>query len=317
MRLQIERTFFILLGIGFSVMPIHSQTKPQKPSFEIVSVKPSAPGPGWIVTPPQGDRLTMSGVSLRVLMAMAYRDSASGYEYEVFGGPDWIDSGRYDVQAKADCSGGIISRDQQALMIQSMLEERFELKARVETRDMPIYNLVVSKDGPKLKASADQTPPPPVLPTNQLCSPNPETFKPPALPPMPPAGTDPSKILSQLPRGMTLLRPQPDGSMTLQGGSVAVSQFVFLLKRFTGRQVIDKTGFTSLFDFALKFSTDGITTGMAFAGQPTSLAVDAPVSADPAPSLFSAIQDLGLKLEQARGPVQVVVIDSVTKPSEN
>jgi uncharacterized protein (TIGR03435 family) len=105
--------------------------------------------------------------------------------------------------------------------------------------------------------------------------------------------------------------------MTLQGGSVAIGRFVDVLKRLTGRQVIDKTGLTSLFDIALKFSTDGINTGIAFAGQTPALAVDAPVSADPTPTLFTAIQDLGLKLEQARGPVQVVVIDSVRKPTEN
>jgi len=317
MRRQIEKTLLIFLGIGVAVIPIHSQTKPQKPSFEIVSVKPSPPGTNWLVMPPQGDRMTMSGVSLRILMAMAYRDSATGFEFEVFGGPDWMDSARYDVQAKADCSGGIISRDQQALMVQSILEERFQLKAHLETRDMPVYNLVVAKDGPKLMASADQTPPPPIFPVGQLCNPTADAPKLPALPPIPPAGADASKFLSQLPRGMTWLRQQ-EGAMTLQGGSVAVSRLVDILKRLTGRQVIDKTGLTSLFDITLKFSTDGIFTGIPLLGQPPpGLSVDAPAAADPAPTLFTAIQDLGLKLEQVRGPVQVVVIDSVRKPSEN
>jgi uncharacterized protein (TIGR03435 family) len=314
MRRQIERTLLVLLGIGVTVIPIHSQTNPQKPSFETVSVKPSPPDSNRTLALPQGDRLTMTGVPLRMMMAMAYRDSATGFEFEVFGGPDWMDSARYDVQAKADCSAGMISRDQQALMIQSMLEDRFQLKAHVETRDMPIYNLVVGKDGPKLKASEDQTPPPPPYQLSQLC----EAFKAPVLPLLPPAGTDPSKTLSQQPRGMTLLRTLPDRATSLQGGSVAVSQLVGIFTRFTGRHVIDKTGITSLSDITLKFSTDGLATGMSFLGQPPpALSVDAPAAADPAPTLFTAIQDLGLKLEPARGPVQVVVIDSVREPSEN
>ena len=94
-----------------------------------------------------------------------------------------MDSARYDVEAKADCSGGIVSNDQLSLMIQSLLEDRFQLKAHVETRDMPIYNLVVGKDGHRLKASADQTPPPPPVVVGQLCGTNPEGFKLPSLPP--------------------------------------------------------------------------------------------------------------------------------------
>jgi uncharacterized protein (TIGR03435 family) len=199
-------------------------------------------------------------------------------------------------------------------MVQSILEDRFELKAHVETREMPVYNLVVGKDGPKLKTSADQSPTPQLVPGGQLCGATTEPFKPPTLPPFPAAGTDPSKFLSQLPRGGIYLMPasQQSGSV-LQGGSVSISRFVDILKRLTGRQVIDKTGLSSLFDIKMTFSTDGLT----FFGQPLGLAVNDSPAADPAPTLFTAIQDLGLKLEQARGPVQVVVIDSVRKPSEN
>jgi len=210
MRRQILRTWFILLGIGVTVIPIHSQTKPQKPSFEVVSVKPTSTL-GFNLAAPQGDRLIMSGQSLRMLMAIAYRDSATGYEFEVFGGPDWMNSARYDVEAKADCSGGIISRDQQSLLMQSLLEERFQLRAHVETRDMPIYNLVAGKGGHRLKASADQTPPPPPVVFGQLCGTNPEGFKLPSLPPLPAPGADPSRFMSQLPRGATFIMPQDGG----------------------------------------------------------------------------------------------------------
>jgi uncharacterized protein (TIGR03435 family) len=98
-----------------------------------------------------------------------------------------------------------------------------------------------------------------------------------------------------------------------------MSRLVDLLKRLTARQVIDKTGLTELFDITLWFSSEGLPfltrpLGAPAAGPP----VDAPLAAlVPAPTLFTAIQDLGLKLEQARAPVEVVVIDSVQKPSEN
>ena len=316
MRCRIERRLLILLGIGATVIPIHSQTKPQKPSFEVVSVKPTS-NVGFNLAAPQGDRLIMSGQSLRMLLAMAYRDSATGYELEVFGGPDWMDSARYDVEAKADCSGGIISRDQQSLMMQSLLEERFQLKAHVETRDMPAYNLVAGKGGHRLKASADQTPPPPPVVFGQLCGTNPEGFKLPSLPPLPAPGADPSRFISQLPRGATYIMPQ-DGGVRLQGGSVPIGRFVDLLKRLTGRQVVDKTGITDLFDITLKFSAEGIALIRSPGAPAAGPAVDgALVATDPVPTLFTAIQDLGLKLEPARGPVQVVVIDSVRKPSEN
>jgi uncharacterized protein (TIGR03435 family) len=301
----------ILLGIGATVIPIRSQTKP---SFEVISVKPTPSGSLTTVLPPQGDRLNWTGTTLKNMMNVVYQDPATRYPLEVFGGPDWMDSARYDVQAKADCSRGIISREQQMLMIQSLLEDRFQLKAHVETRDMPIYTLVVGKDGPKLKASADQTPPPLLIPASQLCNPTPEPLKLPALPPLPPPGTDPSKVLSFLPRGvMWVQTPQQDATITLQGGALGVDRLLNTLKLLIGRQVIDKTGLTDLFDISLKFSSDGL----SLPGQPSRLATSAPEAADPAPSLFSAIQDLGLKLEPARGPVQVVVIDSVRKPSEN
>jgi uncharacterized protein (TIGR03435 family) len=334
MRRQIERTLLILLGIGVAV-PVRSQTKPQKPSFEVVSVKPSPPNLNMMRGGgPRGDRLTLSSVPLRMLMNMAYRDSSQAFGLDgIVGGPDWMDSALFDVEAKADCSGGIISNDQQALMVQSMLEDRFQLKAHVETRDMPVYNLVVAKDGLKLKASADQTPPAPIALFGQLCGTVPAA--PTALPSLPAPGADMTQFMSQLPRGSLITLMRPAGVMTLQGTAISVSTLVDRLTLHIGRQVIDKTGLTGLFDIAMKFTTDGLAplpgtpagTAPGLRGGPSSSlpsgplggpAVNgAPVAAEPVPTLFSAIQDLGLRLEQARGPVQVVVIDSVQKPSEN
>jgi uncharacterized protein (TIGR03435 family) len=338
MRRQIQKTLLILLGIAFAAIPVRSQTKPQKPSFEVVSVKPSPPRQfNLMMSRLQGDRRTLASASLKGLLGMAYRDSASGDALEIFGGPDWMESALFDVEVKADCSGGIISREQEALMFQSLLEDRFQLKAHVEMRDNAVYNLVVGRQGPKLKASADQTPPPVPAPVAQLCRAPAGTSKPVStLPPPPPAGTDFAKFISeQLPRGQILSSmEQSSMTMTLQGRAAPVSRLVFILKQMTGRQVIDKTGLTGFFDIELKFSTDGLALPAMSAGGtqgfPGGLSSSlpsaplagpavngTPVAADPVPTLFSAIQNLGLRLEQARGPAQVIVIDSVQKPSEN
>jgi uncharacterized protein (TIGR03435 family) len=141
-----------------------------------------------------------------------------------------------------------------------------------------------------------------------------------------------SELSSQMPRGQMIFLGTPTG-MSLQSRAVPISRLVSTLKMMTGRQVIDKTGLTDLFDIMMKFSMDGLSmvtsTGAPVvlppglsagpaSGPPTSPAVNVPpVAEDPVPTLFTAIQDLGLKLEQARGPVPVVVIDSVRKPSEN
>ena len=326
MRRQIERTLLILLGIGAAVIPIRSQTKPQKPSFEVVSVKPSPPNLNIMMRlggGQRGDRLTLSSVSLRVLVSVAYRDS-NGEPLgspEIFGGPDWMESALFDIEAKTDCSGGIISNDQLALMMQSMLEDRFQLKAHVETRDMPVYNLVVGKDGPKLKASTDQTPLAPLVPMGQLCGSVRETLPAP-LPSFPGPGIDMSQLMSQMPRGAMLVLSgamEPAGAIAIHGRATSVSRLVNTLKFVTGRPLIDKTGLTGLFDMSLRFRTDGL----ALPGRPAGVTLSGlPAGSPSGPlegtgTLFSEIQDLGLMLEQARGPVQVLVIDSVQKPSEN
>src|SRR5262249_4965913 len=145
----------------FSVIPLLSQTATtQKQSFEVVSIKPTQPSPNGLRIgggAPRGDRVNMVGANLRMLLQQAYgKGNGTGPlagQLQVIGGPNWIDSDRWDIDAKADCSSGTLTREQTQLMWQSMLEDRFQLKAHLETRELPIYNLVVGKDGPKVKKS--------------------------------------------------------------------------------------------------------------------------------------------------------------------
>src|SRR5262249_17917423 len=148
-------------------------------------------------------------------------------QLQIVGGPSWIDSDRYDIQAKADCSGGVLSREQTQLMVQSMLEDRFQLKAHMETRELPIYNLVVAKDGPKIKPSADQTPSAlggPALP----CGPTPNLPAPLPPPPAPGQRGNPFESGAPMPRGAMMMMMNPTG-LTLQATAVPITNLLNML----------------------------------------------------------------------------------------
>src|SRR5262245_13363373 len=186
-QMKTGKVVLLIAAAAFAGMPLFSQTSQiPKPSFEVISIKPTAPSTNFIRGGgARGDKYTMTGAILRMLLQNAYQRPSTGGpagQLQIIGGPSWIDSDRYDIQATADCSHGVLSRDQVQLMVQSMLEDRFQLKAHMETRELPIYNLVVAKDGPKLKTSEDQTPPAVGGPP-QPCGPVPDA---PALPPFPP-----------------------------------------------------------------------------------------------------------------------------------
>jgi uncharacterized protein (TIGR03435 family) len=312
---------------AFAAFPLLSQTPP-KPSFEVTSIKPSAPGLGIRGGGPRGDRFDFAGANLRMLLSQAYGRQSSGLnQLQIINGPSWIDSDRWDVQAKADCSGGKLSREQTQLMMQSLLEDRFQLKAHRDTRELPVYNLVLGKDGSKLKVSADQTPSP-ILANGprQPCDPDAANFTPPPLPP-PPRGGGPDgrgglPDMSQLPRGAMIMMMSPTG-MTMATNGAPIGNFVNWLSQQVGRPVIDKTDLKGLFDFKVTFSPEGIQNPFGGLPQPGGgpaiggLSTTPNNAADPVPSLFTAIQELGLRLESTKGPVEVLVVDSVQKPTEN
>ena len=294
--------FLVGLALIVIAIPLLSQTPaPVKPSFEVVSIKASAPANNGIrLVVPQGDRYRMVGVRLRLLLTQAYQKLANGLPFgklQIIGAPSWIDADRYDIEATVKCSGSAPPPEQLQLMIRSMLEDRFQLKAHMETRELPIYNLVVTRDGPKLKQSEDQTPlalPAPL----QACSPvnTPQGPQPP-----PPAAP------GSLPRGRLAIIPNPNG-LTVVQGTVPIANLAEALEIQVGRPVIDKTDIKGLYDFKFTFSPEGLK------GTPLGAV---PPAVDPGPSLFSVIQEFGLRLESTKGPVGVLVVDSVQKPTAN
>jgi uncharacterized protein (TIGR03435 family) len=135
----------LFVGLAIVVCPIICQTTPRR-SFEVASVRPSAPGGrGGIIRPLPGNQTYIArNMPLRAIMTVAY----SVTDRRISGGPEWVDDQRFDINAKADRS---YTSDELHVMLQRLLEERFQLKVRHEKRELPVWALVVNKGGPKLQ----------------------------------------------------------------------------------------------------------------------------------------------------------------------
>jgi uncharacterized protein (TIGR03435 family) len=269
-----------------------------RPAFEVASVKPNRNGDGRVALAFQpGGRVTASNVGLRDLIRLAYQVQP----FQIVGGPSWMDSERFDVAAKAPgdvpltpiAPGGPPGTLQ--LMMQSLLAERFNLVAKSETREMPIYNLVLAradgKPGDKLqRASVD------------CATLGPRRGGPPPAPP------DPSQ------RPMCGMRIGPG---LLSAGGMTLLQFANAISPMLQRIVVDKTGLTGAFDFDLQWTPDAPQGGLAAGPAGAPPGANAPPPFDPnGPTLSTALQEqLGLKLESARGAVPVLVIDAVEMPT--
>lgn len=255
------------------------------PSFEVASIKPNKTDDLRVMLRITPDGLSAMGVPAKFLIEFAYDIK----DFQISGGPGWIDSEKYDIDAKMDEATieaiKKMPRDQAAeqrrLMLQSLLADRFKLKVSHSSKELPIYALVVAKNGPKLSQTADSSSAPGgVAPRNQL-------------------------------------RLTP-GELT--GAGVPISLLVNQLSREVGRQVVDKTGLQGNYDFTLHFTSErrlappGGPSGPGGPGGPG----DTPPPDSSGLSVFTALQEqLGLKLEPQKGPVETLIIDSIEKPSEN
>src|SRR6478752_4250064 len=135
----------VMLTIATMVV---GQTPAQKPAFEVASIKRNTSGSRGMSCCGGPGRLVGTNVTLGMLIRVAY----NLHDFQLLGGPSWMESDRYDIEAKTDDAAG---RQQTAIvqgpMLQSLLEDRFKLVARRETRESPVYELTVAKSGSKLK----------------------------------------------------------------------------------------------------------------------------------------------------------------------
>jgi bla regulator protein blaR1 len=227
--------------------------------FDVVSIKPDSSDTGILMFKNTPDGFQARGFTVQMLLRAAY-----GYDDAlIFGAPGWLNSEHYTLDAKV--SGAEVPAlakltvDQRKLMLQPLLVDRFQLKFHRETKQLPIYSLVVAKTGVKLQQSA------------------------------PSDSTEPKMRMKA-------------GVLTCQRFSI--SDLAQWLTLHVGRKVVDNTGFTGAYDFTLSWTPDSPGSSLQ--------------SVDSEASIFTAIQEqLGLKLEPMKGPIETFVIDHVERPSEN
>jgi len=257
--------------------------------YEVVSVKPSKPGTssGYTMNTPDG--YTAKGTLLRILVDYAYGIMDDERLSEA---PSWISSQRFDVDAKMDGSVAEalqkMSKDERVLarqqMLQALLADRFKLTVHRETKQLSIYTLVIAKNGSKLKeAKPDDTYP------NGIKGPD-------------------GRALSNAVR-----MEMSTGGLTMTGQAVSITYLARTLSQQVRRIVVDKTDLAGSYDFSLQFMPEQ--GGLRAAPGDTS---PLPSSDPSGPSLFTAVQEqLGLKLESGKGPVEIIVIDRIERPSGN
>lgn len=276
----------LLLAIAAPAMTVSSQeTTGSRPSFEVASIKPNR-SVGVTFMPPieTDDYFAWTGCTLKSLIRYAYRVR----DWQIEGEPGWVNSQRWDVEAKAEEKGVSAAskprdpnaRDAIKIMLQSLLEDRFKLRFQRQTKQSSVYNLVLAKGGAKITLDDDQSPP-----------------------------ARPEWGTSLVQRGA--VRATPD---SIEGRAVPIAALVSILLSSSDRPVIDCTNLKGLYNFRMKWSLED--SGPAGSTGPSSPIAD--VNTNFGPALFTAIQEqLGLRLESAKAPVEFIVISSVQKPSAN
>jgi uncharacterized protein (TIGR03435 family) len=251
------------------------------PAYDVASIKKYVPdgSPMMVKWGATANGFVATHMTLKSLVCFAYDVNS----YQVSGGPNWSESDMYDVNAKMDDStievlrklDSAQARQTQKQMLQALLADRFRLSIHRETRQLPIYALIVLKGGHKMHSAA---------PDDAY----PNGFK----------GID-----GKSGKGIMRMRLDGNGS-TITAQGVTVKQLVDQLSGSLDALVQDQTGLTGSFDFTLRYAPDELQ--------------NASNSDASAPSIFTALQEqLGLKLESRKGPVEVLIIDHVERPSEN
>jgi uncharacterized protein (TIGR03435 family) len=262
------------------------------PSFEVASIKLNTSGdPRSMMAPQPGGRFTATNVTAAMLIRFAYdlRD------FQVFGGANWLNSDRFDVVASAE---GDPPLEEKRLMLRRLLAERFRLTAHTETRELPIYALVMARSGgrmgPQLRraeadcARADR-------PSLDLG-----------------VGLTPS---NGPPRcgyfGFAPGSDFPSGRGGLAFRGLTMAALAKILVPMVRRSVIDQTGLSGYFDGEFEFAAE-------LPPPPPPPGIPDPFDRQAFPTIFTVVQEqLGLKLESTRGPVDVLVIDRAERPTED
>jgi bla regulator protein BlaR1 len=264
------------------------------PKYDVSSIKPYKADDmrvRMMITP---DGISLHGAPMRLLLPEAF-----GVEEDrILGEPAWVKSNRYDIEAKVAPEDAPKLKDlkveQRNAMMLQLLVDRFNLKYHREKRELPMYALVVAKDGLKMKLTKPDQDPPETEAPQQGDAPRPADAGPPRM-------------------GKRMMMMNPGH---LESTGTTIDMLTHVLSRQLGRTVVDKTGLTGEYDFTLDYTPDN----MPMPPHGASEGAPKPETAiDPGgPSIFTAVEEqLGLKLEATKGMVDVIVIDHIDLPTEN
>jgi uncharacterized protein (TIGR03435 family) len=298
-------TFVTALALGHAGAAVRAQSPAAaspRPVFEAATVKPNKDGGPFNLLFQPGGRFRATNVTAKMLIGAAYGTPQPLPDFQISGGPKWLDTDRFDIVAKAAGDPQPQNNAPPAIMfqmLQSLLEDRFHLKVRRETSEVPVFVLQLARPDSKLG--------PRFRPTDTDCA----ALMRAALasgagPPPPPAPGE---------------RPRC-GARTFPGnisaGAMTLTQVVNGLSRLRdlNRQVVDRTGLTGAYDVDLVWTPDASLlppAGDRPAGGPPLPPID-----PNGPSIFTAIQEQwGLKLEPSRAPMNMLVIDAVERPTDD
>jgi uncharacterized protein (TIGR03435 family) len=284
-------------ALGVNLIAQTPATAEANPTFEVASVRPNTSGDNRMSSKTlPGGRFEAINIPPRLLIINSYTLQPQ----QLVGAPDWISSERFDIVAKADGElGPPVSRDGPSrlqLMIRALLEERFKLEVHREPKELPIYALVFAREDRKLG--------PGLKPSSIDCA---------ALAAARRKGSAPAKPPKPGERPQCGARV---GFGELAAGGQPLLELISLLSANVGRSVVDRTGLTGTYDIYLKWTPDRILQRAAGTAPSEPVLVNG-VAIDPnGPSIFTALQEqLGLKLEATRGPVEVLVIDRIERPT--
>jgi uncharacterized protein (TIGR03435 family) len=283
----------------FALLPLFSLAAFGQAQFEVASIRPSA-GPGAermaVGVHIDGARIRCTSLSLKDYITSAYNLKI----YQVVG-PDWIGGERFDVQATLPPGA---TAEQVPDMLKALLADRFGMKFHRETRDFPVYGLLVAKGGLKMKESAPDP------------DASPEKEKAPSV-----------NVSGSGGRGGVHIEYGHGSFFTMADNKfiarkLPMGSFTEVLARFEDRPVVNMTELTGSYDFDLEFTQEdymamlirsAISAGVTM--PPEALRMLSGSSGD---SLLNALARLGLKLETRKAPLEVLVIDRIEKaPTEN
>ncbi|HEV3220063.1 MAG TPA: TIGR03435 family protein [Candidatus Acidoferrales bacterium] len=255
-------------------------------SFEVAVIKPDNSGVTNVSMSWGDDRFTTRHITLAHLIGIAYGVNPNE---QISGAPVWVKSEKFDIDAKLEDSSmkqvEQLPMEQKSelltRMVRSLLEDRCQLRVSHETKELPVFALVVAKNGPKLT--------PTTLPPDETADPRKRT----------------PKSMKTVARGQLIAR-----------GISIPTLISALAKEVGGRTILDETGLKGEYDFKLDWTPELNNPVTATDASPSS--ATAPLPDSSGPSIFTALQEqLGLKLESKKAPRDVVVIDHVERPSGN